>query len=190
MKSLKLVDIIKNIGASCDYSGDMMINSVSSDTRTIRKGDLFIALVGERFNGHDYVRVAVENGAAAVICSQDVETDVPVLMVDDTLLAMHRLASYYRSLLDIKIVAITGSNGKTSTRDMIKTVLSTKFRVYSTEKNYNNEIGLPKAVLSLDDSYEIAVLEMGMNHLGEISRLTNIAKPDVALITNVGKAHI
>ncbi len=190
MKNLKLTDIIKNIGANCDYSGDIEIKGVSTDTRTIEQGDLFIALVGEKFNGHDYISVAEKNGAAAVVCSQEVEASVPVLMVDDTLLAMHRLASYYRTLLDIKIVAITGSNGKTSTRDMTKTVLSSKYNVYSTDKNYNNEIGLPKSVFQLDDSYDIAVLEMGMNHLGEISRLTNIAKPDVAIITNVGKAHI
>ena len=190
MKPVKLTDIIKNIGANCDYSGELEICGVSTDTRTIQKGDLFIALVGEKFNGHSYVNVAEENGAAAVICSQEVETSLPVLMVDDTLLALHRLASYYRTLLDIKIVAVTGSNGKTTTRDMIKTVLSSKYRVFSTEKNFNNEIGLPKTVLQLDDSYDIAILEMGMNHLGEISRLTNIAKPDVAVITNVGKAHI
>jgi UDP-N-acetylmuramoyl-tripeptide--D-alanyl-D-alanine ligase len=190
MKPLKLTDIIKNINASCDYSGDMIIRGVSTDTRTIQKGDLFIALVGEKFDGHSYISVAEANGAAAVICSKEVETSLPVLMVDDTLLAYHRLASYYRTLLGVKIVAVTGSNGKTTTRDMTKTVLASKYRVYSTEKNFNNEIGLPKTVLGLDDSYDIAILEMGMNHLGEISRLTNIAKPDVALITNVGKAHI
>ena len=190
MKPLKLTDIIKNINAICDYCGDMMISGVSTDTRTIQKGDLFIALVGEKFDGHNYISVAEENGAAAVICSREVETSLPVLLVDDTLLAYHRLASYYRTLLGVKIVAVTGSNGKTTTRDMTKTVLASKYKVYSTEKNFNNEIGLPKTVLGLDDSYDIAILEMGMNHLGEISRLTNIAKPDVALITNVGKAHI
>lgn len=190
MKALKLTDIIKSIGAKCDYCGDLEITGVSTDTRTIEKGDLFIALVGEKFNGNDYVDVAEKNGAAAVICSQEVEAGIPTLLVDDTLAAMHALAAYYRQLLDIKVVAITGSNGKTSTRDMTKTVLATKYKVYSTDKNYNNEIGLPKSVFQLDDSYDIAVLEMGMNHLGEISRLTNIAKPDVAIITNVGKAHI
>jgi UDP-N-acetylmuramoyl-tripeptide--D-alanyl-D-alanine ligase len=190
LKPVKLTDIIKNIGAECDYCGGLEISGVSTDTRTIQKGDLFIALVGEKFNGHSYVSVAEKNGAAAVICSEKVDTSLPVLMVDDTLLALHRLAAYYRTLLNIKIVAVTGSNGKTTTRDMIKTVLSSKYRVYSTEKNFNNEIGLPKTVLQLDDSYDIAILEMGMNHLGEISRLTNIAKPDVAVITNVGKAHI
>lgn len=190
MKPLKLTDIIKNIGAECDYCGDMMITGVSTDTRTIQSGDLFIALSGDKFDGHNYISVAEQNGAAAVICSKEVETSLPVLMVDDTLLAYHRLASYYRTLLGVKIVAVTGSNGKTTTRDMTKTVLASKFNVYSTEKNFNNEIGLPRTVLGLDDSYDIAILEMGMNHLGEISRLTNIAKPDVAMITNVGKAHI
>ena len=106
------------------------------------------------------------------------------------MLALHRLAAYYRSILDIKVVAVTGSNGKTTTRDMTAAVLSAKYKVYSTAKNFNNEIGLPKSVLELDASYDVAVLEMGMNHLGEISRLTNIAKPDIAMITNVGKAHI
>ena len=190
MKPLRLTDIIKSIGAKCDYDGDIIISGVSTDTRTIKQGDLFIALVGDKFNGHDYISVAEQNGAAAVICSQEVEAGVPVLTVENTLLAMHRLAAYYRDLLNIKVVAITGSNGKTSTRDMTKTVLSSKYKVYSTDKNFNNEIGLPKSVFQLDDSYDIAVLEMGMNHLGEISRLTNIAKPDVAMITNVGKAHI
>ena len=190
MKELLLTDIIKNTGAKCDYTGDLKINGVSSDTRTIKKGNLFIALVGEKFNGHDYVKVAEENGAAAVLCSQEVETSLPVLMVDDTLRGLQRVAAYYRRVLDIKVVGITGSNGKTTTRDMIKTVLSTKYNVFSTAKNLNNEIGLPGTILQLDESCEIAVLEMGMNHLGEISRLTAVANPDVAVITNVGKAHI
>ena len=146
MKELKLTDIINNIGAKSDYSGELTIKGVSTDTRTIQKGDLFIALVGEKFNGHSYISVAEENGAAAVICSQEVETSLPVLMVDDTLLALHRLAAYYRTLLDIKVVAVTGSNGKTTTRDMIKTVLSSKYKVFSTDKNFNNEIGLPKSL--------------------------------------------
>lgn len=190
MKELKLADIIKNIDAKSDYDGELVITGVSTDTRTIQPGDLFIALVGEKFNGHSYVSVAEEKGAAAVICSEEVETSLPVLMVENTLLALHRLAAFYRGLLNIKVVAVTGSNGKTTTRDMIKTVLSSKYKVFSTEKNYNNEIGLPKSILQIDDSYDIAVLEMGMNHPGEIRRLTNIARPDVAVITNIGKAHI
>lgn len=190
MKALMLKDIIENLSADCGYCGNMQVTGVSTDTRTIKKGDIFIALAGENFDGHAYVGTAVENGACAVICSKPVETEVPVLLVKDTLAALQRLAEYYLSTLDIKVVAITGSNGKTTTRDMTASVLSSKYRVYSTAKNFNNEIGLPKSVLELDDSYDIAVLEMGMNHFGEISRLTNIAKPDVAAITNIGKAHI
>ncbi len=190
MEKLMLSEIIENINAACDIKADIEITGVSTDTRTINKGDLFIALSGERFDAHDYINVAEENGAAAVVCSRDVEAGVPVLYVDNTLSALHRLAAYYKSKLDIKVVAVTGSNGKTTTRDMTAAVLSSKYKVYSTAKNFNNEIGLPKSVLELDSSYDVAVLEMGMNHLGEISRLTNIAKPDIALITNVGKAHI
>ena len=190
MKPLKLIDIINGIGADCAYDGDLVITGVSTDTRTIQKGDLFIALSGEKFDGHNYIATAEQNGAAAVIVSQEVESTVPALMVEDTLLALQRLAAFYKSLLSIKVVAVTGSNGKTTTRDMTAAVLSSKYKVYSTAKNFNNEIGLPKSVLELDDTYDIAVLEMGMNHLGEISRLTHIAKPDVAMITNVGKAHI
>lgn len=190
MKPIALNNIIEAIHADCTFTGDLTITGVSTDTRTIQPGDLFIALVGERFDAHDYIDIAEKNGAAAVVVSRPVESSVPQLLVDDTLLGLHRLAAYYRSTLDIKVVGITGSNGKTSTRDMAATVLSSKYKVYSTAKNFNNEIGLPKSVLELDDSYDIAVLEMGMNHFGEISRLTNIARPDVALITNVGKAHI
>ncbi|MBQ9532000.1 MAG: UDP-N-acetylmuramoyl-tripeptide--D-alanyl-D-alanine ligase [Eubacterium sp.] len=190
MKELKLTDIIKSIGAQCDYSGDIEINGVSTDTRTIEKGNLFIAIIGDNFDGHDYIKTAEEKGAAAVICSKEVEANIPVLMVDDTLMAFGRLAEYYRKLLNIKVVAVTGSNGKTSTRDMIKTVLSTKYKVYSPVGNFNNFIGVPRSILKINSSHEIAVIEIGMNHLGEISYLTNIAKPDVALITNVGKAHI
>ena len=190
MKKLLLRDIVSGIGAQCDACGDVVITGVSTDTRTIQKGDLFIALVGDKFDGHDYLAVAQQNGAVAAVCSRKVEADMPVLLVDDTLKALQDLAAYYRSLLDIKVVAVTGSNGKTSTRDMITCVLSSKYRVYSTKKNFNNEIGLPKTLLEMEEGYDIAVLEMGMNHFGEISRLTNIAKPDVAVITNVGKAHI
>ncbi len=190
MNRLKLSDIVKNINAACASDNDIVISGVSTDTRTINQGDIFIALSGERFDAHDYIDVAEKNGAAAVVCSKKVEAGVPVLYVDDTLLALHRLAAYYKSTLDIKVVAVTGSNGKTTTRDMTAAVLSSGYSVYSTAKNFNNEIGLPKSVLELDDTYAVAVLEMGMNHLGEISRLTNIAKPDIAMITNVGKAHI
>ena len=190
MNTLRLSDIVKHIDCSCDAATDIDILDVNTDTRTTKAGDLFIALVGEKFDGHDYVNTAVESGAVAVVCSKPVDTTVPVILVPDTEKALQQIAAYYLSTLDIKVVAVTGSNGKTTTRNMITRVLRTKYSVYSTKKNFNNEIGLPKSVLELDNSYDIAVLEMGMNHLGEISTLTHIAKPDLAVITNIGKAHI
>lgn len=190
MNKLTLSEIVKNIDCTCDFSGDVDILDVNTDTRTTKAGDLFIALVGEKFDGHDYVNKAVKSGAVAVVCSKPVDTTVPVIMVPNTEKALQQIAAYYLTTLDIKVVAVTGSNGKTTTRNMITRVLRTKYNVYSTKKNFNNEIGLPKSVLELDNSYDIAVLEMGMNHLGEISTLTNIAKPDLAVITNIGKAHI
>ena len=190
MNKLKLSEIVKNIDCTCDFDEDIDILDVNTDTRTTKSGDLFIALVGEKFDGHDYAGKAVESGAVALVCSKPVEASVPVILVPDTEKALQQIAAYYLTTLDIKVVAVTGSNGKTTTRNMITRVLKTKYSVYSTKKNFNNEIGLPKSVLELDNSYDIAVLEMGMNHLGEISTLTNIAKPDLAVITNIGKAHI
>ncbi|MBE6720817.1 MAG: UDP-N-acetylmuramoyl-tripeptide--D-alanyl-D-alanine ligase [Ruminococcaceae bacterium] len=190
MNKLTLSEIVKNIDCTCDFDGDVEILDVNTDTRTTKSGDLFIALVGEKFDGHDYVGKAVESGAVAVVCSKPVQTSVPVITVPDTEKALQQIAAYYLTTLNIKVVAVTGSNGKTTTRNMITRVLQTKYNVYSTKKNFNNEIGLPKSVLELDGSYDIAVLEMGMNHFGEIRTLTNIAKPDVAVITNIGKAHI
>lgn len=188
--NLNLSDIAKAAGAEIIGEGAVEITGVSTDTRTIKKGDLFIALSGENFDGHNYVSVAEQNGAVAAVCLKEVEAGVPVLMVEDTLKALQAIAAYYRSTLPIKVIGVTGSNGKTTTRNLIASVLSSKYSVYSTKKNFNNEIGLPKSVLELDGTYDIAVLEMGMNHLGEISALTNVAKPDIAVITNVGKAHI
>ncbi|GHV05851.1 hypothetical protein FACS189485_13470 [Spirochaetia bacterium] len=190
MKKIKLSDVIRSISAISDYHGDEYIQGVSTDTRTLKPGDLFIALKGNNYDGHDFVVLAEQKKAIAIVCSHVINTRLPTLIVKNTLKALQELALYYRSLLNIKIVAVTGSNGKTTTTNMIATVLASKYRVYATEKNYNNEIGLPKSILELDDSYDIAVLEMGMNHLGEIDILSKIAKPCLAVITMVGKAHI
>jgi alanine racemase len=192
MKELLLSEIITAMGAVTENYKQQKIpvKSVSTDTRSLKKGDIYIALKGNNFDGHDFVSIAQTKGACAVVCSKDVDTVLPVLKVNDTLAALQKLAAYYRTKFNIPIIAVTGSNGKTTTKNMIATVLASKFRVFFTDKNYNNEIGLPKSMLELDDSYDVAVFEMGMNHLGEIETLSNIAKPDIAVITNIGKAHI
>lgn len=190
MKSVKLTDIAKNISTVSKYDGDIYVRGVSIDTRTINKGDIFIAIKGKKYDGHDFIKIAEQKGACAIICSKDVNSKLPILKVKDTVIALQELALYYRKCLNVKVIAVTGSNGKTTTKNMISTVLSSKYRVFSTDRNYNNEIGLPMSIFEVDDNYDIAVLEMGMNHLGEIKKLSDIAKPDIAIITNIGKAHI
>lgn len=190
MQAMKLTEIAKALNINEEFSSDIIASGVSTDTRTLKQGDLFIAIKGNNYNGHDFISVAESKGACGVICSEEIKSSLPILRVKNTILALQALALYYRTKLKTKIIAVTGSNGKTTTKNMIATVLNTKYKVFSTDRNYNNEIGLPLSILDIDNTYDIAVLEMGMNHLGEIEVLSNISKPDIAIITNIGKAHI
>ncbi len=168
-------------------------SGVSTDTRTIKRGNLFVALKGEKFDGHDFILRAVENGAAGVVISSRdayVPEKTAAILVADTLAALQGLAGYHRRRFTLPLVAITGSNGKTTTKDMIAAVLSGRWRVLKTEANYNNDIGLPLTILALAADHQAAVVEMGMRARGEIGRLAAIAAPTVAVITNVGETHI
>jgi len=174
-------------------SKDIVINGVSTDTRTIKEGELYVPIIGEVFNGHEFIQSAVENGAIAALWCENEKVpnvDIPLILVDDTLKAIQRLSKEYRNELSIKVVGITGSNGKTSTKDILGSILSTKYKTFKTKGNLNNYLGVPLTLLSLDESIEVAVIEMGMSSLGEIEVLTNIATPDAAIITNVGDAHL
>lgn len=168
--------------------------SIETDTRNIREGALFVALKGERFDGHDYVSVAREKGAFGAIVSEDRPSfhgeGFVIFVVKDTLVAYQDLARFHRRRFDIPVVAVTGSVGKTSTRNMVAQVLAQKYNVLQTEKNFNNEIGLPKTLLSLRDDHEVCVVEMGMRGLGQIAELAAIAEPTMGIVTNVGKSHI
>jgi UDP-N-acetylmuramoyl-tripeptide--D-alanyl-D-alanine ligase len=165
---------------------------VSTDTRRLPAGAMFFALKGENFDAHHFLAEAVEAGAGALVLQDDSDLPegIPVVLVNDTLEALQSLAKWYRSELGIPVVAITGSNGKTSTKDYTHSVLSQKFRVNSTLGNLNNHIGLPLTVLATAANDEIGVFEMGMNHSGELASLCEIGRPDVSIITNVGTAHI
>ena len=188
MIPLRLKEISAVLGVACGE--DKQIISICTDTRKITQGSLFIALVGERFDGHDFVKAAFEKGAVAAVCSKPVEADGEVLVVENTGTALLEIAAYYRSLFSIPFVGITGSVGKTTTKEMVYAVLSEKYNTLKNEGNLNNEIGLPTTVFRLDSDYEAAILEMGMSAFGEISRLAKVAQPNVGIITKIGVSHI
>ncbi|WP_432361703.1 UDP-N-acetylmuramoyl-tripeptide--D-alanyl-D-alanine ligase [Sporosarcina sp. UB5] len=192
MKRL-LTELASWLQAEGQRMDNVLVSGVSIDTRTLKEGDLFIPFRGEHVNGHQYVQQAIEKGAAAALWMKDepdAPTDIPLIFVEDPELALQQLARAYREELACKFIGITGSNGKTSTKDLIASVLSPYFNVQKTEGNYNNELGLPLTILSLDERTEVAVLEMGMSGFGEISFLSNLAKPHYAVITNIGEAHM
>ncbi|MBD8006766.1 UDP-N-acetylmuramoyl-tripeptide--D-alanyl-D-alanine ligase [Bacillus norwichensis] len=170
-----------------------LVKGVSIDSRKVLSGNLFIPFKGEHTDGHKHAEMALQQGAAAVFWQEDVPnppTNGPVLIVKDTLLALQEMAKSYRDELSVKVVGITGSNGKTTTKDITAAVLGETHSVQKTEGNFNNHIGLPLTILALEEKTEIAILEMGMSSRGEISLLTKIARPDVAIITNIGEAHL
>ena len=192
MKSLKLFEILKAVGGICHQFSDCEITAITTDSREIPENALFIALKGEKFNGNDFVVGAFEKGAVA--CIADKSANIPpqknLILVDDSNQALLDLAHFYRTLLKTKIVAITGSVGKTTTKEMIYAVLNEKFDTMKTMGNLNNLIGLPKTLLGISDSCQAAVLEMGMSELTEISRMSKCATPDISVITNVGVSHL
>ncbi|MBB6447674.1 UDP-N-acetylmuramoyl-tripeptide--D-alanyl-D-alanine ligase [Bacillus benzoevorans] len=172
---------------------DIAINGVSIDSRKIAKGNLFVPFKGEHSDGHRFVEEALKTGAHAALWQKDVPNPplhLPILIVEDTLTALQELARGYRNQLDVKVVGITGSNGKTTVKDMVTKLLSLQYKVQKTEGNYNNHIGLPLTVLSLAEDTEIAVLEMGMSSKGEIDFLSTLARPNAAIITNIGESHL
>jgi UDP-N-acetylmuramoyl-tripeptide--D-alanyl-D-alanine ligase len=170
------------------------ISRVSTDSRTIKRGDLFVALRGEHFDAHNFLEQVANAGAAGAIISQDSPPGLPptfaILRAADTLLAYQNLAANYRKTLPLKVLGITGSNGKTSTKDFAASILGRAFRVTKTEGNFNNHVGLPRTILEANRDHQFAVWELGMNHPGEIAGLARIASPDAGIITNIGIAHI
>ena len=171
---------------------NLKLGRVVIDTRIIEKDDVYVGLCGEVVNGSDFWCDAIKGGASVCILNKMVDVsdiDCTIVVVEDTLVCLQELAKYKRSLMNIPVVAITGSVGKTSTKDMVASVIGTRYSVYKTLGNYNNHIGVPLTILGYSDE-EVLVVEMGMNHLGEISVLSNIAQPTICVITNVGTAHI
>jgi UDP-N-acetylmuramoyl-tripeptide--D-alanyl-D-alanine ligase len=195
MNPTTLSEIAKFAGATLESgNANALVDAVSTDSRTIRDGQLFVALRGDNFDAHNFVEEVAGKGAAGAIVSRTWKGNVPnhfaLLQAEDTLVAYQQLAANYRKSLPLKVLAITGSNGKTSTKDFAAAVLAKNFRVAKTEGNFNNHVGLPRTILDATSADEIGVWELGMNHPGEIGALAKIAQPDAGIITNIGVAHI
>lgn len=174
----------KLLGPDIDYLG------LSLDTRSINPNNLFIAIRGERFDGHDFIELAKQHGAAAAMVDHAIDTDLPLVLVQDTKKALGELAQQHRRQFSIPIIALTGSCGKTTSKEMIRSILAEAGPVLTNFKNYNNDIGVPLTLLNLTDRHRYAVIEMGANHPGEIAYLTQITQPNVSLVTNIGPAHL
>jgi UDP-N-acetylmuramoyl-tripeptide--D-alanyl-D-alanine ligase len=181
-------------GCATNASGGC-VTGVSTDSRLVREGDLYVALEGEKFDGHDFVGSAFANGAAAALISRDIDDlggvrDRPVIRVADTKKALGKLAAAHRRTLQAKIIAVTGSNGKTTVKDLVAHLLAGKGRVVKAPKSFNNDIGLPLTLLAMDGRTRFGVVEMGTSAPGEIAELSRIAAPDFGVVTNVGPAHL
>lgn len=188
MKTMKLSEIAAAVGGTA--SGEAEISGVCIDSRLAKQGEMYIAINGERFDGHDFTASALENGAVAAMIHHDVDCDGNFVRVDDTHQALMKLANYMRNKFDIPVVGLTGSVGKTTTKEMTAAVLSEKYNTLKTEGNLNNNIGLPRTLLRMEDDTQAAVIEMGMSNRGEISELSKIAEPTLAIISNIGVSHM
>ena len=169
----------------------LKFNVVSTDTRSISNGALFFALKGDNFNGNDFAKKALDSGASyCIIDEQQSQSNARFILVPDVLITLQELANFHRKYLNIPIIAITGSNGKTTTKELINSVLGQRYKTHATQGNYNNHIGVPLTLLQMDTSVDIGIVEMGANHIGEISNLCQISAPNYGYITNFGKAHL
>ncbi len=190
-----MVWTLKTLAAWCgaeltSKDGQVSVSHITFDSRKVQEGSLFVALRGEKVDGHNFVASAKEKGAVAALVEHPVDVDIPQLIVENSAKAFGAMAAGYRKSLSMTVVGITGSVGKTSTKEMIAAVLESTYRTAKTKENHNNDLGLPMTVLSMEEDTQVAVLEMGMNHFGEMAYLTSIARPDIAVITNIGTAHI
>ncbi|MDH5378497.1 MAG: UDP-N-acetylmuramoyl-tripeptide--D-alanyl-D-alanine ligase [Gammaproteobacteria bacterium] len=186
----KTMNSVASVLGSSLIGVDVPFSTVSTDTRSLEQGALFVALSGPNFDGNDYVNIAGEKGAVGAVLSRDVETGLPYVVVSDTKKAIGILASAWRKNFEMPLIGVTGSNGKTTVKEMLKSILSQQGKVLATKGNLNNDIGLPLTLFELNSDCDYAVIEMGANHPGEIAYLADIAKPDIGVVSNAGTAHL
>ena len=191
MKELTLRQIADWCGGKVSARFEhLRVSRMQSDSRKVRSGDLFVALKGAKADGHDFAETAINHGAVAALVSRPISEKLPSIEVEDTLRAYGDIAAGYRKMTGVKVVGITGSVGKTTTKEMTASVLEAVYHTAKTEGNHNNNLGLPMTIMDMPEDTEVAVLEMGMNHSGEMEYLSDIARPDLAIITNIGTMHI
>ncbi len=192
MKELTLLEIAKacNGRLTQPQCEDIRINSITTDSRKAGKNCLFVPLKGERADGHDFILQTFKSGAVCSLSEKEIETDKPIIIVKSCYQAVKDIAEYYRSLFNIPVIGVTGSVGKTSTKEMISAVLSQRFNVHKTQGNFNNELGVPLTIFGLEESHQVAVIEMGISDFGEMTRLSKIVKPTICVITNIGDCHL
>ncbi|MEW6685036.1 MAG: UDP-N-acetylmuramoyl-tripeptide--D-alanyl-D-alanine ligase [Candidatus Edwardsbacteria bacterium] len=199
MEEISLKEVLKATGGILKQKEktkemERSVRGVSIDSRTIKPGEVFVAIKGPHFDGHQFVEEALSKRASAAIVSQEslkkIESSRPIVVVKDTLAALQELARYYRKKFNLTVIAVTGTNGKTTTKEMIATVLSPKYKTLKSEGNLNNQYGIPLTLFNLSPAYQICVLEMGMSALGEIAQLCELALPSIGVITNIAEAHL
>jgi len=190
MITSNLLEISKHLSNATLIGKNVTFEGCSTDTRTLKENNLYIALKGENFDGHNFVEQAIQKGAVGIITEKKLDLNIPQLIVLNAKIALGELANFWRNQLKTQIVAITGSNGKTTTKEMLASILKEQFNTLATQGNLNNDIGVPLTLFQLNEKHQYAVIEMGANHLKEIGYLTNIAQPQVAVITNCSPAHL
>ncbi|MBQ2971331.1 MAG: UDP-N-acetylmuramoyl-tripeptide--D-alanyl-D-alanine ligase [Ruminococcus sp.] len=190
MKPITLKEIAKSCGGTLFGDEKTVVTSIVTDSRQVKEGTMFAAIKGERVDGHRFISQCIDSGAVCALVEEKPECECNYILVDSTLVALKKIAEYYRSLFPIPFIGISGSVGKTSTKEMISAVLSQKFNVHKTQGNFNNELGVPLTIFGLEEAHEIAVIEMGISGFSEMTRLATIVRPDISVITNIGYCHL
>ncbi len=190
MKPITLKEIANSCGGTLFGDESTAVTSIVTDSRQVKEGTMFAAIKGERVDGHKFISQCINSGAVCALVEEKPECECNYILVDSTLVALKKIAEYYRSLFKIPFIGITGSVGKTSTKEMISAVLSQKFSVHKTQGNFNNELGVPLTIFGLEEEHEIAVIEMGISGFSEMTRLATIVRPDISVITNIGYCHL
>ena len=190
MKPITLMEVAQACGGTLHGDPDIKITSIVTDSRKAGEDSLFAAIKGERVDGHRFIPAVAGQGAVCALCEDAPDADIAYILVDSTLVALKGIAEYYRSLFSIPFIGITGSVGKTSTKEFISAVLAQKYKVHKTGGNFNNELGVPITLFGLEEYHEVAVIEMGISGFGEMTRLSRMVRPDISVITNIGYCHL